>query len=94
MIIGQDVTTSWSISHEIGTQQQRDQCQNFSLGHNFCHRTVDCNQISKQMGPLNYPLIWHVTKNRPISFEICVQLQQDQCQNFNIGHNFTDKTVD
>ena len=36
----------WSISHEIGTQQQRDQCQNFSLGHNFCHRTVDCSQIS------------------------------------------------
>ena len=36
MIIGLDVTKCWSISYEIGTQQQRDWCQNFSLGHNFC----------------------------------------------------------
>ena len=54
LIIGQDVTNCWSISHEIGTQQQRDQCQNFSLGHNFCERIVDCSQIGKNVAPKNY----------------------------------------
>ena len=44
----QYVTKYWSISHEIGTQQQRDQCQNVSLGHNFCYRTVDCSQMNKK----------------------------------------------
>ena len=107
-------------------QHQRDQCQNFSLGHNLCHKNVDCSQISKRWpiqiihefgmsprvslyilklvtnsketsakisvlvticvidlliairliksGPsklsINFPSIWNVTKNRPISFEI------------------------
>ena len=42
-----NVTKSRSISFEIGAQQQRDQCQNFSLGHNFMDKTFDWSKISK-----------------------------------------------
>ena len=42
------VTKRWSISYEQATQQQRNQCQNFSRGHNFCHSIVDCSQIRKK----------------------------------------------
>ena len=59
LIISQDVTKFWSISYEMGTQHQRDQCQNFSLGHNFCDITVGCCQINKKMTPKNYQLISH-----------------------------------
>ena len=41
------VTKSRSISFEIGAQHQRDQCQNFSLGHNFMDKTFDWSKISK-----------------------------------------------
>ena len=51
---------------------------------------------SVQSGPSKLPKIsiWRVTKNRSILFEIGVQLQRDQCQNFISGHNFMDKTFD
>ena len=41
------VTKSRSILLEIGAQHQRDQCQNFSLGHNFMNKTFDWSKISK-----------------------------------------------
>ena len=39
--ISHNVTQCWLISYEIGVQQQRDQCQNFSLGHNFMNNFVN-----------------------------------------------------
>ena len=44
------------------------------------------------MAPLNYPTIWHVTKNRAIKIKMGVLYQLDQCQIFSRGHNFIDKT--
>ena len=41
------VTKSRSISFEIGAQHQRNQCQNFSLGHNFMNKTFDWSKISE-----------------------------------------------
>ena len=35
VIMSWGVTKHWSVSYEQATQQQRDQCQNFSLGHRF-----------------------------------------------------------
>ena len=48
VIMSWGVTKHWSVSYERATQQQRDQCQNFSLGHNICHIIVDCSQITKK----------------------------------------------
>ena len=42
------VTRNSSISYEIGAPQERDWCQNFSLGHNFGHSIVDCSQNGKK----------------------------------------------
>ena len=46
--IGWRVTKDRSISFEIGAWQQRDQCQNFSSGHNFMDKSEDCSQVSKK----------------------------------------------
>ena len=35
VIMSWGVTKHWSVSYEQATQQQRDQCQHFSLGHRF-----------------------------------------------------------
>ena len=92
--MGWDVTKYWSISYEIGTQKQRDQCQNCSLGHNFCHNTINYSQRRKKLPLLIIHQIWHVTKSGSILLDIGVPLQRDQCQNFSSGHNVMDKTFD
>ena len=48
VIMSWGVTKHWSVSYGQATQLQRDQCQNFSQGHNFCHSIVDCSQIRKK----------------------------------------------
>ena len=45
------VTNHRAISSEISAQRQRDQCQNFSLGHNFMDQTVKCCSRSKNRPP-------------------------------------------
>ena len=46
--IVQRVTKDRMTSVEIDAQQHRDQCQNFSSGHNVMDETVDSTQISKK----------------------------------------------
>ena len=46
--IVQRVTKDRMTSVEIDAQQHRDQCQNFSSGHNFMDKTVDSTQIGKK----------------------------------------------
>ena len=87
------VTNNRAISSEIDAQHQPDQCQYFSLGHNFMDTSIDCSKVSKRGPLLNYPLFCHVTNSRGISSEVVAQQQRDQCQNFSLGHNFMDKTL-
>ena len=37
-----DVTKNRLIPFKIVDQQQRDRCQNFSSGHNFMDKSIDC----------------------------------------------------
>ena len=46
--IDQRVTKDRMTSVEIDAQQHRDQCQNFSSGHNLMVKTVDSTQVSKK----------------------------------------------
>ena len=46
--IVQRVTKDRMTSFEIDAQQHREQCQNFSSGHNFRDKTVESTQISKK----------------------------------------------
>ena len=46
--IVQRVTKDRMTLFEIDAQQHRDQCQNFSSGHNFMDKTVDSTQIGKK----------------------------------------------
>ena len=54
--IGWRVTKDGCVSFEVGANEQGDQCQSFSLGHNFCYRPLDCCQISQKW------LLWIIQK--------------------------------
>ena len=46
--IDQRVTKDRMTLFEIDAQQHRDQCQNFSSGHNLMDKTVNSTQINKK----------------------------------------------
>ena len=50
VIMSWGVTKHWSVSYERATQQQRDQCQNFSLG----FVTIPLIVANQKMSFLNY----------------------------------------
>ena len=81
------VTNNRAISFEIGNQHQPDQCQNFSLGHNFMDQTANCCWRSKNRPAWIIHRFGQVTTNWRFSQKaplfIFIQLLKWSC----LGHN-------
>ena len=81
------VTKSRGISSEVVAQQQRDQCQNFSLGHNFMDKTLKYFSRSENLPLKIIHIIDRVTTNwsffQKAPFFIFIWLLKWSC----LGHN-------